>query len=86
MYLSPFFDAHAYLTLGAHAQEGYGTCLVCVSVCVSVCMSVCVSVCTPAPTSLVSALKIRYAGVYLRLFSVFNSWIFDKSFHSEDMA
>ena len=22
------------LTLGAHAQEGYGTCLVCVSVCV----------------------------------------------------
>ena len=25
------------LTLGAHAQEGYGSCLVCLSVCVSVC-------------------------------------------------
>ena len=25
------------LTLGAHAQEGYGTCLVCLSVCLSVC-------------------------------------------------
>ena len=25
------------LTLGAHAQEGYGTCLVCLSLCVSVC-------------------------------------------------
>ena len=30
------------LTLGAHAQEGYGSCPVCVSVCVCVC--VCVSV------------------------------------------
>ena len=28
-----------YLTLSAHAQEGYGTCLVCVSV--SVCLCVC---------------------------------------------
>ena len=24
---------HCSLTLGAYAQEGYGTCLVCVSVC-----------------------------------------------------
>ena len=42
--------SYALLTLGAHAQKGYGTCLVCVSVCVSVCLSVT----TPAPTSLVS--------------------------------
>ena len=34
---------------------------------------VCLSVTTPAPTSLVSALKIRYVGVYL--FSLFNVWI-----------
>ena len=29
------------LTLGAHAQEGYGTCPVCLFVCLSVCLSVC---------------------------------------------
>ena len=29
------------LTLGAHAQEGYGTCPVCLSVCLFVCLSVC---------------------------------------------
>ena len=40
-----------------------------------VCVCVCLSVCTPAPTSLVSTLKIRYVGVYLRLFLLFNSWI-----------
>ena len=57
-------------------QEGYGTCLVCV----------CVSVCTPAPTSLVSTLKMRYVRVYLRLFLLFNSWVFDKSFRSRGMA
>ena len=28
------------LTLGVHAQEGYGTCLVCVCVCLSVCLCV----------------------------------------------
>ena len=28
------------LTLGAHAQEGYCSCLVCVCVCVCVCLSV----------------------------------------------
>ena len=50
------------LTLGAHVQEGYSTC-----VC-AVCLSVCLSVCTPAPTTLVSTLKMRYVGVYLRLF------------------
>ena len=31
---------------------------------------VCLSVTTPAPTSLISTLKIRYVGVYLRLFSL----------------
>ena len=31
------------LTLGVHALEGYGSCLVCLCVCVCVC--VCVSVC-----------------------------------------
>ena len=68
------------LTLGAHAQEGYGTCLVCV------CMSVCLSVTTLAATAVVSTLKMRYVGVYLRLFLLFNLWIFDKSFRSEVMA
>ena len=33
-----------------------------------VCVCVCVSVCTPAPTTLVSTLKMGYVGVYLRLF------------------
>ena len=68
------------LTLGAHAQEGYGTCLVCAYVCV------CVSVCTPAPTTLVSTLKMGYVGVYLRLFLLCYVWIFDKSFRSKVMA
>ena len=62
------------LTLGAHAQEGYGTCLVCVCVC------------APAPTTLVSALQIGYVGVYLRLFLLFYVWVFDKSFRSKVMA
>ena len=68
------------LTLGTHAQEGYGSCLVCV------CMSVCLFVTTRAATSIVSMLKMRYVGVCLSLFSVFNSWIFDKFFRSEVIA
>ena len=72
------------LTLGAHAQEGYGSCLV--GVCVYACLCVCVSVTTLAATSLVSTLKMRYIGGYLRLFLVFNSWIFDKTFRSEVRA
>ena len=36
------FRVHSHiiilLTLGAHAQKGYGTCLVCVCVCVFVCL------------------------------------------------
>ena len=54
--------------------------------CVRVCVCVCVSVCTPAPTTLVSTLKIGYVGVYLRLFLLFYVWIFDKSFRSKVMA
>ena len=51
-------------------------------------VGMCVSVTTLAATSVVSTLKMRYmyVGVYLRLFSVFNSWIFDKSFRSKVMA
>ena len=36
--------------------------------CVCVCVCVCLSVCTPAPTTLVSTLKMRYVGVYLIAF------------------
>ena len=50
------------------------------------CACVCVSVCTPAPTTLVSTLRMGYVGVYLRLFLLFNMWIFDKSFSSKVMA
>ena len=41
------------LTLGAHAKEGYGTCLVYVSVCVCVCMCVCLSVCYNSSVNIV---------------------------------
>ena len=51
-----------------------------------VCVRVCVSVCTPAPTTLVSTLKMGYVGVCLRLFLLFYVWIFDKSFRSKVMA
>ena len=58
----------------AHAQEDYGTCFVCVPVCLSVT--------TLATALLVCTVKIctcmymyMYTGVYLRLFSVFDSWI-----------
>ena len=48
----------------------------CASMSLSVCVSV--SVCYhSSATSVVSMLKMRYVGVYPRLFSVFNSWIFD---------
>ena len=60
------------LTLGAHAQEGYGTCPVCLCVCVSL------SVMTFSATSFVSTLESRYIRVDYRLFLIFNLWIFDK--------
>ena len=49
-------------------------------------VGMCVSVTTLAATSVISTLKMRYVGVCLRLFSVFNSWIFDKFFRSKVMA
>ena len=55
-------------------------------VCMCVCVCVCLSVTTLSTTSIVPALKMRYVGVYLWLFLVFNSWIFDKSFRLEVMA
>ena len=54
--------------------------------CVSVCLSVCLSVTTLATTSFILTLKVRYVGVYYRLFLDFNSWIFDKTFRSKVMA
>ena len=53
------------LTLGMHAEEGYGTCLVC--------LSVCLSVTTLAATSFFLTLEVRCLGVYYRLFLDFNS-------------
>ena len=50
------------------------------------CLSVCLSVTTLAATSFVLTLKVRYVGVYYRLFLDFNSWIFDKTFRSKVMA
>ena len=44
------------------------------------------SVMTFSATSFDSTLKSRYVGVDYRLFLIFNSWIFDKPFHSEVMA
>ena len=64
------------VTVGAHAQEGYCSCLVCV----------CLSVTTLAATSFVFTLKSRYVGVCYRLFFDFNSWFFDKTFPSKVMA
>ena len=55
-------------------------------VCVCVCLSVCLSVTTLAATSFVFTLKSRYVGVCYRLFLDFNSWIFEKTFHSKVMA
>ena len=34
---SPILGSYRLLTLGAHAQEGYGTCPVCLFVCLCVC-------------------------------------------------
>ena len=53
--------------------------------CVSVCLSVCLLP-LHAATSFVLMLKVRYVGVYYRLFLDFNSWIFDKTFRSKVMA
>ena len=55
----------SFLTLSAHVQEGYGTCL---SVCLSVSLCICLSVTTLAATSFVLTLEIRYVGGYYRGF------------------
>ena len=54
------------LALGAHAQNDYGSCLV-------VCLFGCLFVTILAATLIVPTLKMRYVGVCLRLFLVFNS-------------
>ena len=43
------------------------------------CVSVCVTVTTLASTSFVSTFRVRYVQISCRLFSIFNSWIFDKT-------
>ena len=53
---------------------------------VVLCVCVCLSVTTLAATSFVFTLKSRYVGVCYRLFLDFNSWIFEKTFHSKVMA
>ena len=64
----------ASLTLGAHVQERYGTCLVCLSVS------------TLASTSFLSMVQVRYIQLTFRLFLILNSWIFDKTVRSKVMA
>ena len=62
-------------TLGVHIQEGYGICLVYLSVYMSL-----------ASTSFVSTFQVRYVQLSCRLFLIFDSWIFDKTFRSKVMA
>ena len=68
-------DAAVYgvllLTLGAHAQEGYCSCLVCTCVCV--CLSVCYN------SSGNTARFYAQRKVHRGLFSDFYLWIFDKT-------
>ena len=52
------------LTLGTHAQEGYGTCLVC--------LYVCVSVTTLVSKSFVSSFQVRYVWLLLFDFQLVN--------------
>ena len=47
-----------------------------------VCVCVCVSVTTLASTSLVFTLQVGYVWHSFRLYSIFNLWIFDKTFRS----
>ena len=56
-YDSEFQQSTILLTLGAHAQEGYSSCFVC--------LSVCLSVTTLAAASFSSMIKLRYAGLQL---------------------
>ena len=77
-YDSEFQQSTILLILGAHAQEGYSSCFVC--------LSVCLSVTTLAAASFSSTIKLRYAGLQLSILFIFNSWIFQKMLHSKVMA
>ena len=66
------------ITLGAHAQEGYGVCLF-------VCLSVCLSVCYHLIVDIVRFTKV-YVRYSFRLFFIFTAWIFEKAFRSKVMA
>ena len=63
-----------YLTLGAHAQEGYSTCPVCLSVCL-----------LPLSCQHRSFLRSKY-GTYGTRLGIFNAWIFEKTFRWKVMA
>ena len=62
---------YTLLTLRAHAQEGYGSCFVS--------LSVCLSVTTLAAASFSSTIKLRYAGLHLS-FSSFLTCRFSQKF------
>ena len=49
-------------------------------------LCMCVSVPTLASTLFVSTFQVRYIRLSFRLFSIFNSWIFDKTFQSNVMV
>ena len=67
------------LTLGMHAQEGYGTCPVCLSVCLSVTMHLTVD-------RVISTVYLRYVRHSFRLSFIFNAQIFGKNFCWKVMA
>ena len=48
-----------------------------------VCLCVCMSVTTLVSTSFI---QVRYVRLSFRLFLIFNSWVFDKTFRSKVMA
>ena len=49
------------------------------------CVCVCVSVTILASTSFVFTFQVRYIQLSFRLYSIFNSWIFDKTFRSQKL-
>ena len=75
-----------YLTLGAHAPEGYSTWSVCLSVCVCVCVCVCV-VCFPySGTSRNQAYKQQYQRLQRDTGMKYKKGFFFKTLRSEVMA
>ena len=69
----------AFLTLSARAQEGYGTCLVCLFVCLSVCYHLIVDI-----VHFYGLSKVHTA--LFKAFLHFTAWIFEKNFRSKVMA